>query len=344
MDRISAGIVGVTGYTGSELMRILLGHPQVDISVITTTSKEGRMLSDVHPHLLNVHDQVLVGQEEIPHSGLDVVFLALPHGVSQRYVKEYSAEGYKIVDLSGDFRLKDPMSYERWYGVEHICPKLLNEAAYGLPELFREEIRESSLIANPGCYPTPVLLGLAPLIKKDLVDSDICIVDSKSGVSGAGINPKPATHFPRMNDNMMAYSIGTHRHTPEIEEWLAPFSKHRMQVQFTPHLIPVTRGILSTLYMKCEGTDQSTIDDVFDEMYGDEPFIRMRNESPTLGGVRGSNFCDIHAHLDTRTENIIVVAAIDNLVKGAAGQAVQNMNILFNLKEETGLRAAPLEP
>ncbi|MEA3559617.1 MAG: N-acetyl-gamma-glutamyl-phosphate reductase [Candidatus Thermoplasmatota archaeon] len=344
MDRISVGIIGATGYTGSELVRILMGHPLVEIKAITTTSHKGRKLSDIHPHLFELYDQVLVGEDEISGSDLDLVFLALPHGVSQKFVRDHIDDGFKIIDLSGDFRIKDVNVYEKWYEIEHVCPELIKKAVYGLPELFRDRIRESDLIANPGCYPTSVLLGLVPLIKNDLVDTDMCLVDSKSGMSGAGVKAKPVTHFPQANDNMFAYSIGSHRHTPEIEEWLTPFTSEDIRVQFTPHLLPVTRGILSTIYMKGMNIDQKVVDDAYDDMYADEPFVRMRKESPSLGGVRGSNFCDIHTHVDQRTGNVVVVTAIDNLVKGAAGQAVQNMNICLGLEEGTGLRAAPLSP
>lgn len=344
MSKKKAGIIGATGYTGSELVRILIHHPEVEITAITSESRKGEQFSAVHPFFRGLIDQELVSIKDIDDMDLDVVFLALPHGVSMDFVKEHAAKPYVIIDLSGDFRLDGPEVYKEWYNKEHVFAEGFQQAAYGLPELFREDIKGKRLVANPGCYPTSAILGLAPLVDRDMIESNV-IVDSKSGTTGAGVKAKTATHFPNVNDNFRAYSVKSHRHTIEIEGTLGSMADAELTVQFTPHLLPVDRGIVSTIYAKPKpGADTTDIAGVFRAAYADEPFVRLTDQPPAIKDVRGTNYCDIYCTYDERTNNFIVISAIDNLVKGAAGQAVQNMNLLFGWNETTGLGHIPMNP
>lgn len=339
------GIIGATGYTGSELVRILKNHPETDIKVITSESHRGELFSDIHPHFQGIADHPLVSADEIGDYDLDLVFLALPHGVSMDYVKKFRSAGFKIVDLSGDFRLSSPAVYEAWYGKTHVFPEGFEKVAYGLPELYRDSIQEASLVANPGCYPTSAILGTAPLADAQLIDTTAVIVDSKSGVTGAGIKAKPTTHYSNVSDNFKAYALKNHRHTVEIEENLAEVGDGTATVQFTPHLLPVDRGILSTIYTQpVTEVSEQQLQEVYSDFYAGEPFVRLRKSPPSIKEVRGSNFCDIYVTYDERTDRIITIAVIDNLVKGAAGQAVHNMNLMFGMEETTGFLAVPLSP
>lgn len=342
MSEKKIGIVGATGYTGSELVRILTHHPEVKIEIITSESRKGERFSDVHPFLQGISDEKLYSIKDIPEKGLDLVFLALPHGVSMEFVKEHMDADHKIIDLSGDFRLGSADVYKEWYGKTHIYPEGFSQSVFGIPELFRTQIRSAHLVANPGCYPTGAILGLAPLVKGNFIKRDI-IVDSKSGVTGAGVKPKKVTHFSNVYDNFKPYGIKTHRHTIEIQGTLNKLSSNSLNVQFTPHLLPVDRGIISTIYAK-PVNGELNLQELYREFYADEPFIRIFENPPEIKNVRGTNFCDLYATFDERTGNIIVVTAIDNLVRGAAGQAVQNMNIMFNFDEKTGLDRIPLNP
>ena len=344
MSKKKVGIIGATGYTGSELVRILLHHPEVEIAAITSESRKGDRFSDVHPFFRGLVEMQLVSIKDIESLDLDVVFLALPHGVSMDFVKDHAEKPYPIIDLSGDFRLDSAGTYEAWYNKDHVYPKGIEDAAYGIPELFREEIKGKKLVANPGCYPTSAILGLAPLVEHNMVEPNI-IVDSKSGTTGAGVKAKTATHFPNVNDNFKAYSVKTHRHTIEIEGTLNKKGEENLTIQFTPHLLPVDRGIVSTIYAKLkQGVDTARINEVFRDYYKDEPFIRLTDQPPAIKEVRGTNFCDIYCTYDERTNNFITISAIDNLVKGAAGQAVQNMNLLFDWDETAGLGQVPMNP
>jgi len=344
MTRKKIGIIGATGYTGSELVRILIHHPEVEIVAITSESRKGESFSDVHGFFRGIFDLKLTSIKDIDQHDLDLVFLALPHGVSMDFVKAHANANYPIVDLSGDFRLESPEIYEAWYKKDHVYKEGFKSAGYGVPELFRKEIKDKKLIANPGCFPTSAILGLAPLQVNNLIEESI-IVDAKTGVTGAGIKAKEVTHFPNVNDNFKAYGVTTHRHTIEIEEVMNKLGEGSATVQFTPHLLPVDRGIIATTYTKPKkGVDTSKIKGHYEAYYKNEPFIRLVDSSPELKDVRGTNYCDIFVTYDERTCNLITISAIDNLVKGAAGQAVQNMNLLFDWPETTGLNQIPLNP
>lgn len=344
MKKIRIAIVGATGYTGSELVRILARHPHAEIVAITSESRAGERFSDVHPFFTGIADQELVPADRVETIDADLLFFALPHGVSMEYALRWKDRDVRIIDLSGDFRLSSPEVYEAWYPKAHAYREGFAQAAYGLPELFRDEMGDARIIANPGCYPTCSLLAAAPLIRQELADPASLIIDAKSGVTGAGVKAKEITHFPNVNDNFKAYGLKKHRHTIEIEEKLGKWNDAAM-IQFTPHLLPIDRGILATVYALPSGTlTEKELTDGYREICEREPFLRWRDRPPAVKEVRGTNFCDLHATYDKRTGRILVLAAIDNLVKGAAGQAVQNMNLIFGLPETTGLDQIPLHP
>jgi len=339
------GIIGATGYTGSELVRILHSHPEVEISIITRETYAGQKFSDIHPQFKDAVDITLKKAEEIESVNPELVFLALPHGVSMEYVKNLAESNIKIVDLSGDFRLPTKGLYESWYNKQHTFPEGIEYAVYGLPELFREEIKKARLIANPGCFPTGAIAAAAPLLKEELVDARRLIFDSKTGVTGAGVKPKLVTHFSNVNENFKAYGVKTHRHTIEIQETLSKYGGQDATIQFTPHLLPVDRGILTSVYAIPRG--RITTDElvrVYQEYYGSEPFIRLLDADPEIKNIRGTNYIDVYPVYDERTDTIMVFTAIDNLVRGAAGQAVQNMNLMLGIKEFTALNMIPLRP
>lgn len=342
---IKTAIVGATGYTGSELVNILLRHPEVEISLITSNSKAGEKFSDIHPQFLGFCDLVLQKAETIDDYDIDVCFLALPHRISMDFVKKWKDKNFKIIDLSGDFRLNSAKTYEAWYNKEHVIPEMVPQVPYGLPELNRETIKGAKIVANPGCFPTTSILGLAPLVQSGKVEKNTIVIDAKSGTTGAGVKASNITHFSNVNDNFKAYGIKTHRHTVEIEESLGALHDGAVTVQFTPHLLPVDRGILATTYATPKGkiTEKELVE-LYTGYYKDEPFVRVRDGAPELKFVRGTNICDIYPTYDQRTNRIIVISVIDNLVKGAAGQAVQNMNIMLNLKETLGLEVSPIMP
>lgn len=344
-DKKKIAIIGATGYTGSELVRILHNHPEVEISVITSESKAGKHFHDVHPFFYGIDEHKLISSGEIDEYEIDLAFLALPHGVSMDFVRKHHDKSYKIIDLSGDFRLKTPEVYKEWYNKEHSYPEGFSKAVFGLPELYREDIEQADLVANPGCYPTSALLGAAPIIQENLVGPGPVIVDSKSGVTGAGVKSSSVTHYSNANENFRAYGLKKHRHTIEIQEILEKISGRDVNLQFTPHLLPVDRGILSTIYSNpVSGFNAKQLLEVYKKFYSETPFVRVRKEPPAIKDVRGSNYCDVYATYDERTNLIIVISVIDNLVKGAAGQAVQNMNIMFGWDETTGLHSIPVSP
>jgi N-acetyl-gamma-glutamyl-phosphate reductase len=339
------GIVGATGYTGSELVKILENHHDASLKIVTSRSYAGYKFSDIHPQFKDIVDIEIEETKNIDKYKLDLVFLALPHKVSMEFIKEKGIKNFKIVDLSGDFRFKNVGTYEKWYNTKHSCPKMLKSATYGLPELFRRNIRRSRLVANPGCYPTSAILPLAPLLKNGIIKSTDIIIDSKSGVTGAGAKVKESTHFPSVYGNFQAYAIHNHRHRPEIETALQDYSGKKVKTLFTPHLLPVDRGILTTTYSKpIKPVDNDLLLNIFSSFYKKELFVRIVDEPPAIKNVRGSNYCDIFVSYDQRANRIISISVIDNLIKGAAGQAVQNMNIMLNLLERTGLKAIPLNP
>jgi N-acetyl-gamma-glutamyl-phosphate reductase len=336
----NAAVIGASGYVGGELVRLLLRHPRIRISAVTSEQSAGRPLRSVFPHLsgAELYFEALDPGHVAARS--EVIFLALPHTKSAASAAFFVEAGKKVIDLSADFRLKDAASYNQWYGTSHPCPALLNTAVYGLPELYRDAIRSASLIASPGCYPTAALLSLLPLAKLDLLREPV-MIDAKSGISGAGRSPSLPYHFPEANESIHAYQLGSHRHIPEIEQELD------MVVSFTPHLVPMSRGILSTAYARLREihtSDQLTT--LYREWYKDAPFVRVLDagQSPNPRDTRGSNFCDVAAFADTRTRTVILTAALDNLIKGAAGQAVQAMNLMQGWPETTGLEEWGLFP
>lgn len=341
MSRIAAQIVGVTGYTGGELYRLLLGHPQVDVVSITAKSKVSEPISKFFPNFQGISDMKVEPTEEASLEGLDVVFLSTPHGVAMDLAEKYLNQGIKVIDISGDHRLRDPKVFQAWYRMEHRSPQLLPKVVYGMPELFRRDIRQAELVSNPGCYPTSAILAAAPLLKHSLVEPHTLVFDAKSGVSGAGRKPGPMFHLPECANNFSAYKIAAHQHTPEIEQALGDLAGESLQVSFTTHLLPISRGILTTLYAELsQDSDLDELRQAYRDFYGQEPFIRLRESENkiSLNTVVGSNYCDIGVFLDDRLNRVIVVSVIDNLLKGAAGQAVQNLNILFDLDEGLGLR------
>ncbi len=351
--KVKAGVIGATGYAGSELVRLLCRHPQVQLVYAGSHSYAGKVFSDIYPNMKGVCDLVL-DDDNIANAAevCEVLFLALPAGIASNQVTAELLEKCVVIDLGADYRLSDVQTYEAWYKVKHGSEDLLGQAVYGLCELHRERIADSRLIANPGCYTTCSILSLAPLLKDDLIEPESIIIDAKSGVSGAGRSEKLGSLYCECNENIKAYGVACHRHTPEIEEqlsWVASGGKSGKGIvlQFTPHLVPMDRGILATCYAKLkEGVDADRVSQVYRSCYGGERFIRVLGEGnlPETRWVKGSNRCDIGWKLDSRTGRIIVVGAIDNLEKGAAGQAVQNMNICFGLDEDTGLDAAASFP
>lgn len=344
---IRVAIVGASGYTGVELYRLLVNHPDVDITCVTSRQNAGEPFADVFPSLKGRTDLVCDPVEvDLVAEKSDFVFTALPHQTSMEFVPGLLAAGKKVVDLSADYRLHDAAVYEAWYQA-HTSPELLGEAVYGLPELYRQQVREARLVANPGCYPTSVALALAPLLKNGLIDPGSLIIDSKSGTSGAGRSAKVDSLYCEVNEGFKAYGVAKHRHTPEIEQTLSELAGEPVVVNFTPHLLPVNRGILSTCYANLkQKADTAELIDIFAAHYRQEPFVRVHpaGSLPNVAFVRGSNYCDLGLVSDPRTGRVIVVSAIDNLVKGAAGQAVQNMNLMLGLDEAAGLRVVPLFP
>ncbi len=341
-----AAVFGPTGYTGMELIRLLMQHPSVRLTQIVGRSEIGRKVADVLPHLAPCE---LTIQSAISEE-VDIAFLALPHGQAAPVAAELRAQGIRVVDLSADFRLLDALVYERWYGVErHPAPHLLKEAVYGLPELHRDEICGAHLVANPGCYPTVAILALAPAVKHGLVGASL-VIDAKSGVSGAGRSLKLSSHFGEVDSNFSAYSLGGHRHLPEIEQELGRL-RRGLRVTFVPHLVPMTRGILATAYadLTPEALEElngrtDRLEQLYRDFYQACPFVYVMSSPPQTKQVLGSNRCYIHPTVDFRTGRLIAVAVIDNLMKGASGQAVQNMNLMLNLPETAGLEQLPIYP
>ncbi len=341
---IKTGIIGATGYAGVELVRLLLRHPQVTLTAVSSVSFEGQAIADVYPSLWEICPLTCTSADEVIDAS-DVVFAALPHGLSQDTAKACADAGKKFIDLGADFRLDDPAEYESWYQAEYRYDALHKEAVYGLCEAFREDIRKASVIGNPGCYPTSAALGLMPALKNKLVSPVGIVIDSKSGTTGAGRKPTQTTHFPDCADAFSAYKVASHRHTPEIEQTLSKLAGEKASVTFVPHLLPVNRGILSTIYARLnDGVTEETVRNAYEAAYGDEHFVRVmpKGKAVNIRHVQCSNYCDIQLYTDPHTGLLIVTSVIDNMVKGAAGQAIQNMNLLFGLSESTGLDMIPI--
>lgn len=345
---IKAGIIGSTGYAGQELVRLLLQHKEAEIVWYGSKSYVGKQYSEVFSNMFELVDEKCMedNMDELADAA-DVIFTATPQGFCASIVKEEVLEKAKIIDLSADFRIKDVPTYEAWYGIQHAGPQYVQEAVYGLCELNRESIKGARLVANPGCYPTCSILSIYPLAKAGLIDMGTLVIDAKSGTSGAGRSAKLGNLYCEVNENIKAYGVTTHRHTPEIEEQLSYAAGEAVRLNFTPHLVPMNRGILITAYASLKRpVSYEEVKELYDGCYGKEYFVRVlpQNVCPETRWVEGSNFVDVGFQIDERTNRIIMMGAMDNLVKGAAGQAVQNMNLLFGLPERMGLEFVPMFP
>ncbi len=339
MSKLKTAIIGPTGYTGLELIRILSRHPGAEVSVLLSRRPGRPVISDIFPSLVGVCElKCELIDDEKCLEGVDVAFVALPHTVAMAYVPRLLERGLRVVDMSADYRLPDPAVYEKWYGMEHADKARLDEAVYGLPEFMRERIREAKLVANPGCYPTAALLALAPLAEADMLDPGMpVIVDAKSGATGAGRTPTLVNYFPERNENVEPYGVGDHRHMPEMEQVLTDVTGKETTVLFQPHLVPMDRGMLCTIYAApTGGVTREQLTDVLEKAYADAPFVRVRTDVlPATKYVSGTNFCDLAAHV--AKGKVILFSALDNMIKGASGQAIQNMNIMFGFDETAGL-------
>lgn len=341
---MKAGIIGATGYGGLELLRFLHNHKEVEKIGLFTSSDEGTQFSDKFPHLTDIYDQPLLKLDDDALAEYDVVFASTPSGVSSTIFPSLVERGPKLIDLSGDFRLKDLASYETWYKKTPAPKEIVERSVYGLTEWNAPAIEQADIIANPGCYPTAVLLSILPLIKHRLIDPSFLVIDAKSGISGAGNKPSQTTHYSEANESFSIYKINEHQHIPEIEQAISMFTDMEATITFNTHLVPMTRGILATSYAQVtEDVTQKQLVDCLTETYKNDPFVRVIQEASAVGTnrVKGSNYCDIYVKLDERTNRATIIGVIDNLVKGAAGQAIQNMNVQFGLSQQTGLQLVP---
>lgn len=337
---IKGAVIGATGYAGQQLVWFLNNHKYVEIKFLASHTYADEEFSKIYNNYTGIINNKCINMRELEErlEEIDVLFIALPHGKSFDIVQKALEKGVKVIDLGADFRLEDVECYEEWYKLEHKCPELLEEAIYGLVEIYRNEIKNKKLIANPGCYTTASILALYPLLKSKLIETDSIIIDAKSGVSGAGRGLNTASLYAECNESIKAYGVAGHRHTPEIEQELSKAAGEKLLLNFTPHLVPMNRGILATCYGKLKNNiSQEEVYKIYEEFYKNDYFIRIVDTLPETRNVRGSNFCDIGIRVDKRTNRIIVVSAIDNLIKGAAGQAVQNMNLIFGLEEGEGI-------
>lgn len=344
---VKIGVIGATGYAGQQLVWILKNHPEAEIVYLNSHNNTGIPFSEVYGSYYGFVDNLTVdmkeAEERLPE--LDVLFIALPHGKSFDLVQNALEKGVKVIDLGADYRLKSKCIYTQWYGVEHTCEHLLKDAVYGLVELNREDIKKANLLANPGCYTTASILAATPLLKHNLISPDSLIIDAKSGVSGAGRSANIAQLYCEVNESVKAYGVASHRHTPEIEQELSKAAGEDITLTFTPHLIPMNRGILATCYGKLlKEISEEELYNIYNDFYKDEYFIKITKALPETRWVRGSNMCHIGVRVDKRTGRAIVISAIDNLMKGAASQAVQNMNLMFGLEETTGLKLLGMTP
>ncbi|MBI9078743.1 MAG: N-acetyl-gamma-glutamyl-phosphate reductase [Pseudodesulfovibrio sp.] len=347
---IKAGLVGVTGYTGMELARLMIHHSSMELVRVTSRAEAGKKLADIYPFLnrLPLGDLVITQPDPADLAEeCDVVFLAVPHKTAMEIASSLLDQGVKVVDLSADFRINDKATYEEWYAVEHTRPELLAEAVYGLPELYLDKIMGARLIANPGCYPTSSILGLAPALAAGLIETDDIVIDAKSGASGAGRGKNVGSLFCEVHDNFRAYSLPAHRHTPEIEQEISKIAKTDITVSFNTHLLPIDRGILSTIYTRL--TNELSLDEahqVYTDFYADKPLVRVLpiGQLPETRFVKGTVFCDIGLVVDPRTNRLIILSAIDNLCRGASGQALLNANLICGLDMDEGIPMAPMMP
>jgi N-acetyl-gamma-glutamyl-phosphate reductase len=345
---IKVGIIGATGYAGVELLRLLRSHSEVEVIGVVSHSFCDTNISDIYSNLYEISELICSNLESFMNKKFaecDVIFAALPHGMSEEIAFSCDKHGKVFIDLGADFRLLDEEKYKAWYGLNYKFCELHAKAQYGLSEIYREKIKKSKIIGNPGCYPTSIILAMVPVLNNNLVQLDSIIIDSKSGLTGAGRELSLASHYTNSNESMMAYKIGSHRHTPEIEQELSKAAGRNIVISFTPHLIPINRGILSTIY--CNLNSTISIEDLtklYKDFYKDDKFIRVldKGKNAEIRNVRGSNYCDISLNIDVRTNRLIIVSVIDNMVKGAAGQAIQNMNLIFGLQEDTGLNYIPM--
>ena len=342
--KIKVGIVGGTGYTGVELLRLLSVHPNVVLTTITSRGDAGLAVAEMFPNLRGYVDLVFTDPANSNLEECDVVFFATPNGIAMQQARQLLTKGVRVIDLAADFRIKDILTWEKWYGMSHVCPELVAQAVYGLPEINREAIRGAQLVANPGCYPTAVQLGFMPLLEAGVVDTSYLIADAKSGVSGAGRKAEVHSLFAESADNFKAYAVNGHRHLPEISQGLTTMANAKIGFTFVPHLTPLIRGIHATLYAKI--TKNIDLQALFEARYANEHFVDVlpTGTHPETRSVRGSNLCRIAVHQPQGSDIVVILSVIDNLVKGAAGQAVQNMNIMFNLAESSGLQIVPLLP
>lgn len=342
--KLKVGIVGGTGYTGVELLRLLSIHPNVTLKAITSRGEAGLPVATMFPSLRGYVDLAFTDPAKATLTECDLVFFATPNGIAMQQARELLAKGVRVIDLAADFRIKDIPSWEKWYAMTHACPDLVATAVYGLPEMNREAIKTAQLVANPGCYPTAVQLGFMPLLEAGVVDINYLIADAKSGVSGAGRKAEVHSLFAEAGDNFKAYGVTGHRHLPEISQGLAAMAHAKVGFTFVPHLTPLIRGIHATLY--CKLTKPTDLQALFETRYADERFVDVlpENAHPETRSVRGSNICRVAVHQPPDNDVVVVLSVIDNLVKGAAGQAVQNMNIMFGFKENAGLEIVPLLP
>ena len=344
---IKVGIAGASGYTGLELIRLLVNHPEVELTVLTSETYKGKSIADVFPSLNGIIDIELQPFNSKILKSCDVVFLALPHTTAMDKLPQLIESNCKVIDLSADYRLEDADAYPDWYSLTHKHPELLSKIVYGLPELHREKIKNVQAVANPGCYPTSVILALAPLMKTDWVNLDSIISDSKSGVSGAGRKPSLTSQFSEANEGVSPYSLAGHRHIPEMEQELSSLAGNPIKISFSPHLIPMSRGMLSTIYidLKKKLSDDDLIEH-YQKFYNDEFFVRVlsKDRFANTHAVSGSNFCDIGIKVDARVDRLVITSALDNLIKGASGQAIQNMNIMLGFEEKTSLQSSAIFP
>ena len=342
------GIIGAGGYAGVNLLGILLRHSKVEVKwLMSEPAHQGKKISELFPHLFGICDLKCQTLDDLDKnlSCIDIVFLALPHGIALNYVPKIIKAGKKVIDLGADYRFNEEAVFKKWYQIEHPDKQMLKEAVFGLPELYKDKIKRAKLIGNPGCYPTASTLGLAPLVKNGLIDLDSIIVDAKSGISGAGRSPNLKTHFCERNEGIMPYAVTNHRHMGEIEYQISRISEHQTNVTFVPHLMPMTRGILATIYAKLKMTnDKCQMIELYRKFYKGQPFVRVLDIEPCTKNVVNTNYCDISVAVNSVTNTVIVMSAIDNLIKGAAGQAVQNMNLICGFDEAEGLGSLAVYP